>query len=373
MIVSRVVTTLIVAACLCSNAVAQESQFHLVLLVNTESADRTVELYQGLAGRPQAIAQLPGSQIALATTALLSGRNLDQASLERALEAAKYNQDQGEDFFRMREARGNAAIMKELLEEMQKRNFAQKIISTVEQIFPPGSRVNGTLPIYVVAFGHQNIDAFVRRVTWNGNIPAFVGEGQGQLTIVVNLAKAVSYGRTVDERFVGLMSVVAHEVFHAAFGLYRDASPLWQEFARYHDTWCDQLLDLAQNEGIAYYLSLIQRTRGRLREDQLGNFQSSFEEFNRKAGELLQPHITPQRATQILQQSNTSGYWGSYGSLTGMIMARQIDQVLGRQALSESLALGPYDFFRKYFGLMNTNGEFPRLSDAIVRFVGQGR
>ncbi len=357
----------------CGMALAQESQFNLVLIVNTESADRTVELYQGLSGRPQAIAQLRGSQIARATTALLSGRNLDQAALERALEAAKYNQDQGDDPFRMREARSNVAVIRELLDEMQKRNFAQKVVSTVEQLFPPGSKVNGTLPIYVVAFGHQNIDAFVRRVVWNGDTPVFVGEGEGQLTIVVNLAKAVSYGRTVDERFYGLMSVVAHEVFHAAFGLYRDASPGWRQFVQHHHTWFDQLLDLTQNEGIAYYLSLIQRSRGRLREDQVGNFQASFEEFNRRAGELLQPSITPQRAIQILQQANTSGYWGSYGSLTGMIMARQIDQTLGRQALSETIALGPYDFFRKYIGLATSGSEAPRLSDAIVRIIGQSR
>jgi len=351
-------------------------EFNLALVVNTESADRSVELYQGLAGLPQSIAQLRGSQIALATTSLLSGRNLDQSALSRALEAAKYNQDQGDDPFRMRDARANVGAIKELLDEMQKRNFGQKVIGTVEQLFPPGSRVNGVLPLYVVAFGPQNIDAFVRRVAWNGNTPVFLGEGegQGQLTIVVNLAKAVTYGRTVDERFYGLMSVVAHEVFHAAFGLYRDGSAQWRQFAQFHRTWFDQLLDLTQNEGIAYYLSLIQRSRGRLREDQVSNFRSSFEEFNRRAGELLSAGITPQRANQILQQSNTSGYWGSYGSMTGMIMARQIDQTLGRQALSETIALGPYDFFRKYIGLMNNGSvDVPKLSDAIVRIVGEGR
>ncbi len=349
-------------------------EFNLALVVNTESADRTVELYQGLSGRPGTIAQLRGSQIALATTALLAGRSLDQSALERALEAAKYNQDLGDDPFRMKDARANVAAIKELRDEMQKRNFAQKVVSTVEQLFPPGSRVNGMLPVYVVAFGPQNIDAFVRRVVWKGDTPVFVGEGEGQLTIVVNLAKAVYYGRTVDERFYGLMSVVAHEVFHAAFGLYRDGSASWRQYVQYHRSWFDQLLDLTQNEGIAYYLSLIQRSRGRFREDQVPNFQSSFDEFNRKAGELLSPTITPQRATQILQQSNSSGYWGSFGSMTGMIMARQIDQTLGRQALSETIALGPYDFFRKYIGLMNGGtAEIPKLSDAIVRIVGTGR
>jgi hypothetical protein len=373
MTLSRTILPLFLVAVLGLSAHAQESEFNLVLSINTESAERTVELYQGLSGRPQTIAELPGSRIALATTALLAGRPLDQQVLARALEAAKYNQDLGDDVFKMKDARANAGAIKELLEEMKKRNFAQKVVSTVEQLFPSDTRISGMFPIYVVAFGHQNIDAFVRRAVWNGATPVFVGENQGTLTIVVNLAKAVSYGRDVDERFYGLMSVVAHEVFHAAFGLYRDRSPQWLQFAATHRTWFDQLLDLTQNEGIAYYLSLIQRTRGRLEENQLRNFNAAFDEFNRRCGELLSRGITPERAQQIIEQSNTSGYWGSYGSMTGMIIARQIDQMLGRQALSETIALGPYNFFGKYAELMKNRDDIPRLSGQILQYVGSGR
>jgi hypothetical protein len=352
---------------------AQESVFDVTLLLNTESADRTIELYEGLAGRPQTIADLRGSQIALATTALLSGRQIDQATLERSLEAAKFNQNLDDDVFRMKDARANVAVIKELLQEMRRRNFAQKVVSTVEQLFPPDTHIGSTLPIYVVAFGHQNIDSFVRRTLWMGRTPEFVGEGQGELTIVVNLAKAVYYGRDVDERFNGLMSVVAHEVFHAAFGVYRDKSARWRQFLTTHRTWLDQLLDLTQNEGIAYYLTLVQRSRGRFREDQLPNVRTAFEEFNRRTAELQGPSITDRQALQILQQSNTSGYWGSFGSMTGMVIARQIDQTLGRQALSETIALGPYDFFAKYVELMKTRDDIPRLSDDILRYLGRVR
>ena len=353
---------------------AQEAEdFNVALMVNTESAERTIELYEGLSGRPQAIAELPGSRIALATTALLSGRQLDVPDLARSLEEAKYNQSLGDDVFRMKHARANVAAIKELLDEMNKRNFAQKVVATVKQLFPADTRIVGSFPVYVVAFGPQNIDAFVRRTLWNGQTPVFVGEGKGILTIVVNLAKAVSYGRNVDERFYGLTSVVAHEVFHASFGLYRDQSAQWRQFSLTHRTWFDQMLDLTQNEGIAYYLSLIQRTRGRLEESQVGDFKTIFGEFNRKCGELLSSGITPQRAQDIIQQSNSSGYWGSFGSLTGMIIARQIDQSLGRQALSETIALGPYDFFGKYAELMKTRDDIPRLSDLVLRYVVNGR
>lgn len=96
---------------------AQEAEdFNVALMVNTESAERTIELYEGLSGRPQAIAELPGSRIALATTALLSGRQLDVPDLARSLEEAKYNQSLGDDVFRMKDARANVAAIKELLD-----------------------------------------------------------------------------------------------------------------------------------------------------------------------------------------------------------------------------------------------------------------
>ena len=119
-----------------SPALAQSSDFNVVLRVNTESAERTVELYQGLLGRPADIAALKGSRIALATTSLLWQRPLDLQELVRSLEAAKFNQSQGEDLFRMQDARANQAAIKELLVEIGRRNFAQKVVSTVAQLFP---------------------------------------------------------------------------------------------------------------------------------------------------------------------------------------------------------------------------------------------
>ena len=36
------------------------------------------------------------------------------------------------------------------------------------------------------------------------------------------------------------------------------------------------------------------------------------------------------------------------GAFTGMIVARQIDRAFGRDALRQTIALGPVDFFGKY-------------------------
>lgn len=345
----------------------QDDMFNVYLRIDYASAEKTLELYQGLAGRPAEIAALRGSQIALSTTALLAQRPLDMPALEQALESVKFNQGLGDDVFRMREARANVAAIRELLDEARKRNFGQKVVSTVEQLFPSDARVSTAIPVYFVAFGHQNIDAFVRRVVWRGDTPSFTGEGQGELTIVVNLAKCVNYGRTVDERFIGMLSVVAHEVFHAAFGVYKDGSPVWKSYYASHRAPFDQLLDLSHNEGIAYYLTLIQSSRGKLPADGLERARRSFEEFNRNAAELLAPGTTFRRSEDIIRLSNTSGYWESYGAITGMIVARQIDQTLGRQALSETIARGPADFFGKYADLMKRDGSIPLLSAPVIQ------
>jgi hypothetical protein len=345
----------------------QNDMFNVYLRIDYASAEKTLELYRGLGGRPADIAALRGSQIALSTTAFLAQRPLDTPELEEALESVKFNQGLGDDIFRMHDARANVAAISELLAEAQKRNFGQKVVSTVAQLFPSDARVSTMIPIYFVAFGHQNIDAFVRRVVWRGDTPSFTGEGQGELTIVVNLAKCVNYGRSVDERFIGMLSVVAHEVFHAAFGVYKDGSPVWKDYYASHRTPFDQLLDLSHNEGIAYYLTLIQSSRGRLPADGLERARHSFEDFNRNAAELLAPGTTFRRSEDIIRLSNTSGYWESYGAITGMIIARQIDQALGRQALSETIARGPSDFFGKYADLMKRDGSIPVLSGAIIQ------
>ncbi len=343
-----------------------DQQFDVILRMDHESALRSIDLFGGLSGSPSQIASLRGSQIALETTALLTGTRLTTTDLEEVLQAAKFNQLSGDDVFEIAEARKNLPELKALLDAVRQRNFGSKVVSTVAQLFPEATKIRTTIPMYFVAFGHKNIDAFVRRVRWEGDRPVFVGENEGELTIVVNLSKAVHYGRTLDERFIGLLSVVAHEVFHASFGVYKDGSPVWRDYYRAKRGYLDYLLDLTQNEGIAHYLSLIQRTGGKLRNDQVPKVHSSFEEFNRTAGLLHSGRISPQKAGEMIRHSNSSGYWESFGAITGMIIARQIDQSMGRAALLETVALGPDDFFGKYVELMRKDPGIPELSDLVI-------
>jgi hypothetical protein len=89
--------------------------------------------------------------------------------------------------------------------------------------------------------------------------------------------------------------------------------------------------------------------------------------FNASAAELLSPNVSQRRAYDILRTANTSGYWENFGAITGMIIARQIDQTLGRTALRESIAAGPLSFFSTYAGLMQRDNSLPALSPLILR------
>ena len=341
-------------------------RFQLSLDLNFNAADAAVELFSGSSGNTKTIAALKGCRIATATTGLLAHRPLTEASLDSAFTAVKYNQDLGDDVFRMGDAKNNAGDIRDLLLDVKRKNFGQKVVSTVQQLFPPDARIMMRIPVFFVAFGHQNIDAFVRRVVWRDDEPFFVGEGEGTPTIVVNLAKGVHYGGSTDERFIGVMSVVAHEVFHAAFDAYKDNSPVWQSyFSRYRRP-IDQLMELTQNEGIAYYLSLIQRTRGRLVLDWATRARNAMDEYNARAEELMTPGITGQRARDIVQSANTSGYWENYGSIAGMVMAREIDRKLGPQALQQTIARGPAEFFLKYAEVVRMGSDAPPLSSRVL-------
>jgi hypothetical protein len=343
--------------------------FNVSLALNFSSAESTIELYTGLGGIPEQVASLRGSRIALATTAMIARRPLTLSDLDSLLLAVKYNQGLGDDVFKMRDARASAPALTALLQEVKRRNFAQRIIGTVQQLFPPDSRVSVRIPVFFVAFGPQTVDAFVRRVKWNGDDPVFVGEGEGEVTIVVNLAKAVRYGATVDEQLVSLMSVVAHEVFHAAFGAYKDDAPFWRMYYAARRSPMDQLMDLSQNEGIAYYLSLIQQTHGRLPGDWELKARNAMDVFMKKSSEMLAPGISWRRSMEILQESNTSGYWENYGCITGMLMAREIDNKLGSQELAATIAQGPGEFFRKYLQALQRGSMGPQFSQELLRYV----
>jgi hypothetical protein len=348
------------------HAYGQNASLNILLQLDAASAEQTLHLLEGQPVSTDEISGLRGSVIAASTTGEIANRDSLVARLRDYCDSLKYGQHIQDDVYRLEEAQAGATEIRELFNEMTTRNFSRRVVATVEQVFPEEAVVQVTIPIYLVAFGHENVDAYVRRIVWEGDTPHFVGESAGELTIVVNLAQAVRFGDGLDERFISLLGVVAHEVFHAAFSAYKETSPAWKRWYRRDRGYLDELLDLTQNEGIAYYLSLDQRGRGYVPRDWQQRTREAVNSFNANAAELLAQGLSHRRAAELLRTANLAGYWESYGSMTGMLMAREIDLRLGRKALIESIALGPIDFFRKYAGLTTSDNTLPPFTSQLL-------
>jgi hypothetical protein len=349
----------------CKQYAQVNQDFNIQLLLDYNSAEQCIALYEDQFVNTQIIASTRGNRIAASTTGLISNNQNVESSLINFLDSLKYHQSIQNDIYHLEDARKSVNEIKELLTELKTRNFNQKVVATVEQIFPQDAKLSLTIPVYVVALGHENVDAYVRRIIWFGDRPQFVGEGQGELTIIINLAHSVKYGTDVQERFISLLGVVAHEVFHAAFSEYKKNSLPWKKFYEEHQTHFDVLLDLTHNEGIAYYLSLEQQGGGKIPRDFFKNTLEAFNTFNVNASELLSKSITNKRARELIQNANLSGYSQNYGAMTGMFMAREIDKRLGRSALIESISLNPYAFFKKYLKIAENDNNLPNFTNLI--------
>jgi hypothetical protein len=356
---------LAVLCCLNRTAAQRNTSFNVSLEIDYSAAEQTVALYNDQFVSTAGLAELRGNRIAASTTGMI-GETGASSRLKEYFDSLKYHQIIRNDIFHLEEGRTNVEEISAMLDTLKRKNFNQRVVATVAQIFPADAAITCTLPMYVVALGHENVDAYVRRIVWHGDTPEFVGEDEGESTIVVNLAKSVGYGRDREDRFVSLLGVVAHEVFHAAYASFKETSPGWKRFYRKHQRPFDLLLDLTQNEGIAYYLSLDQQGSGRLPRDWTAKTGEAFAAFNKNAAELLSPDCTPRRAGQLLRKANLSGFWESYGAMTGMYMARTIDLQLGRAALIEAVQSDPFTFFQTYQKISARDTNLPRFTQSLM-------
>ena len=349
---------------------AQESNdFDVNLLIDYSSAEQTIQLYEEQFVNSGGLASLKGNLIVASTTGMIAAQGRSGYMLESYLDSLKDRQYIHKDVYQLVDAKQNVAAIKDLLVAIKKRNFSRKVVATVEQIFPHDVDVATRIPVYMVALGHENVDAYVRRIVWNGDTPQFTGEDEGELTIVVNLAHAIKYSDKLEEQYIQLLGVVAHEVFHAAFGVYKGESATWKLYSRTHHRPFDYLLDLTQNEGIAYYLSIDQQLGDYRPMDWGSRMRDVFITFNSSAKELLSSVITNSRSNELIRNANLSGFWDSYGSMAGMHIARAIDKGLGRAALIESISNGPFDFFLKYIELTEQDAGLPKLKNEIEEAV----
>lgn len=353
-----------------ASQVSADAPFDVTLAIDYSSAEETLRLLRGEFVNTKRLAALRGNRIAAATSALIAGSPDAGALLGASLDSLQARQIFRGDLFRLEDARRDADAIASLLDELKRRNVGPRVVATIEQLFPRDLPVRASIPVHVVALGHENADAYVRRIVWRGEVPEFTGEGEGELTIIINLAAAATHPVAPEERLSSILVTVAHEVFHAAFGAYKDASPAWKRYRERHDSPAGYLLDLVQNEGIAYYLSLEQRLGDRLPRDWVERIAESFATFNRSVNRLLSGRAGGRETAEIVRNANLSGYWESYGSMTGMAIARAVDRGLGRAALIETLSLGPLDFLRKYRSLAELDSSLPPLSDRLVGEYG---
>lgn len=350
-------------------AISQSPGFNVTLRLDFTSVDALIELSEGRISNVRRAADLKGNRIAAATSALLARRAFSAEHFAVDLERFRSGSVPSDDIYGLRTTITYLPQIKELLQETKKRQLDRRVIATIEQFFPASTSLNTIIPVYFVALGNENAAAFVRRIAWDGNTPRFVGNNEGELTIVVNLTRSVQYVREVQIQFIDMMSTLAHETFHAAFGVYQSSSPVWRQMhSHFAPEWT--MAELVQNEGIAYLISAQQRTGAQLPNSQLATAKRAIQELNASLKELRSPALTQSRARELIMNSNLSGsYEKNYGATAGLLMAYAIDAKLGRAALTETIVNGPADFFAKYQDLTRQYGEYPPFDDAAVDWL----
>ncbi len=224
------------------------------------------------------------------------------------------------------------------------------------------------IPVYAVVIGNDRAAAVVRRVAWNGNVPSF-NDQNGEPVIILNLTRILEMAPTVDRQFIELLATLAHECFHAVFATYKGSLP---DTTR-PMTPGEQLLDLVQNEGIAYCLSMQIHLGGETPyQGWFTATSKAVETLNRALIELHSPTLTRSRAQELLMNANLSGsFEGNYGATAGMRMAYEIDNRLGRPALTATLKGGGRAFLAAYRQACLQDATLPQIDRRVIQIYEQ--
>jgi hypothetical protein len=340
-------------------------QFDVTLRVDYSSAEEMLEFFDRKTNNSARVARQPGNQIAAATSLMLARTYRSAEDFTRELELVRDNYKNEADIYGLEPTRSHAEQLRKLLAETKKRQLERRVVSTIASFFPADAKVSLTIPVFVVAMGNENAAAFVRRVVWKDNAPVFVGNDQGEQVIVLNLARNLSGRGDIESEFVQVLSTLAHECFHAVFGAYR--AGVAASINRNNPA--ASLADLVQNEGIAYYLSLQLQIGGATPPTRwFDATERAIKTLNSALIELQSPSLTPQRARELMMNSNLSGsFEGNYGATAGLRMAYEIDTRLGRPALAETILGGVKVFFAKYDDLCRLQTNLPRLDQSALR------
>jgi len=343
------------------------SNFDFSLGIDYSAAEQTLDYFDGLTGNTKRIAELRGNQLASTSSVVMARTEKSKNDFCDQLEIARQIASFESDVYGFFPAKSHIPELRKLLNEIKRRQFDRRIIATISSFFPEEAKISTRFSVYLVVIGNERAAAFVHRVVWNYDTPTFVGEDEGEPIIVVNLARFVEVPTNVEAQFIEVLSTTAHECFHAALSVMQKSLP---DSTRPKNI-SEQLLDLVQNEGIAYYISMQTHIGGGVPSQQWFNAtNNAIEKLGSVLAEMSSPYLTRTRAQELMMNANLSGsFEGNFGATAGLRMAYEIETRLGRPALTATLMRGGLAFVLAYQQACLLDGSLPQLDKRILHLL----
>ena len=339
--------------------------FDFSLGVDYSAAEQTLDYFDRRIGDADRIAKLRGNRLAAATSVTLARTEKSAEDFRDQLELARDIPRFESDVYGFFPAKNHIPELRKLLTEIKRRQLDRRIVATIASFFPAEAKIATRFSVYFVVIGNERAAAFVRHVVWNYDTPTFVSDREGDPVIVVNLARVMEGPPDIEAQFIEVLSTTAHECFHAVYSVLQQSLP---ESTKPRNV-AEQLIDVAQNEGIAYYLSMQTHLSGDSPSRQWYHGTSTaIATLNNVLQEMFSPDLTHARAQELMMNSNLSGsFEGNYGATAGMRMAYEIDTRLGRPALTATLLKGGSSFLSAYRQACMQDASLPQIETAILK------
>jgi hypothetical protein len=355
---------LLLFICFNENLVAQSNNaFRVSFIIDYSSAEEALNYFEWKYSNVQQIANLPGNQLAIATSILLSRENVPPSDFLTQMESARGGISNPVDRYGLAILRERTADLRKLLNQVKSLQLDRRISATLAGYFPDDRTIEATFPVYIVAFGNDRAAAVVRKVRWENQKPIFTEDGEP--TILLNLSRFLDAGSVPQSQAFAVMVTLTHECFHTVYSIFEDLLP----DSLKPSTPAEQLLELVHNEGIAYYLSLeLQRQGNPLSTVWFQETAKSIETLKSALKEISSPYTPPSRVRELILNANLSGsFTANYGVAAGQRMAYEIDTRLGRRALTQSIPLGFREFVRLYNQCAQYDSSLPKLDEVILK------
>ena len=339
--------------------------FNFSLGVDYTSAELTLDFFERRIGDADRIANLRGNQLVAATSVMLARTEKSKDDFRDQLILGRNIEKFESDVYGFFPAKNHIPELRKLLEEAKRRQLDRKIVATLASYFPDEAKISTRFSLYFVVLGNEKAAAFERRVIWNYDTPTFVYGDEGEPVIVVNLARIIESRRELHDQFIEVLSTTAHECFHAVLAVLQKSLP--ESVRPEHPA--EYLLELVQNEGFAYLLSMETHMGGNAPSRQwITATSNAVGKLNNVLTEMVSTNLTHARAQELIMDANLSGsFEGNYGATAGLRMAYEIDAHLGRPALTQTLMGGGRAFIAAYQRACVQDRNLPQIDKRIVQ------